>query len=156
MCTKCDAGRISKIFPNPLATGVSDKGGTTCEHCGAGKTAAVGSSVCVPCVAGTELKGTTCTSCGLGQQSRGGAFPCTDCEAGMYGAVDKESCISCLKGRFSTEVKATTNTVCVACAKGRYSSVRGAAEEAACNRCPAGRFGNQEGQPSSLSCQPCR
>ena len=97
-----------------------------------------------------------CTPCGLGQQSRGGAFPCTDCEAGMYGAMDKESCILCPKGTFSTSVKATTDAVCLSCGKGRYNSARGAAEEAACNRCPAGTYGDQTMQTTSVSCKTCR
>ena len=144
VCIQCNAGEFS-----------AEGGSTECSTCAQGKASDAGSSVCLACLPGQKLVGASCTNCNAGRYSGIGATVCAACENGRHqNQVAQASCIACAAGTYGIGAEQTSNT-CKSCGKGKYSSALGATAETLCNVCAAGKYGTQIGQTSPAACASC-
>ena len=97
-CDVCGAGTYS--FP------VNSRGAQTCEPCGTGFAAPVGSS--------------NCTLCQAGQYAAAGFSACVACPAGTFGVGLVSACTACDSGKFSL-LGSTACTNCSICSIGQYN-----------------------------------
>ena len=82
---------------------------------------------------------------------------CDDCFPGYFVSMDGASaCKPCGKGKYNTEVGASSVTQCQDCRKGKHSSATAVVSEEGCNNCIPGMFGKVSGADSSkLGCTSC-
>jgi hypothetical protein len=125
--------------------------GATCDFCWAcvaGKyKITVGNSVCLDCDAGKYLTTTgatiasSCVNCGAGKYAAVAAsIVCKDYDAGTYSAVASSVCTSCVAGKYSSTLRASTDTTCINCVAGTYSSTVRASTDTTCISCDAGTY----------------
>ena len=93
-CSLCPAGTIG------TSTGAQSM--ANCSACLDGQSCPAGSTVALPCPAGSSCLAGVAQLCASGQYSNGGASICSKCGAGTYnpttGGVGPEACASCPAG----------------------------------------------------------
>ncbi|CAJ1443646.1 unnamed protein product [Effrenium voratum] len=123
------------------AAGFRDAGLGVCEACVAGKfKSEAGNAECADCPAGTF-------------SGEGGQSSCLACAAGEY-STGSGSCQSCLPGRFSATVGATSAGTCLPCPIGKWSNETGAASGTSCVSCVEGSTTEAAGTSESLCVLP--
>ena len=173
-CGACAAGKLSstdRTFCTDCAAGEYALNQTSCERCEPGRYAPqaltgscidcgmghytnlqLGSTLCLPCAAGTvDSTGVAvgnCSRCSPGTYAIAvGLTACADCEAGKFAdASGSSSCTACSAGYAAA---ADAATACVACAPGYFVARAGATECAACDQ------KTYSAESASLACTAC-
>ena len=126
-CDVCGAGK----FSSPA----NQRGAFTCENCGIGAAAPVGSSNCTTCANGyyAALGASACVVCPAGSFAVAPASACTSCPVGSFSVgLASSSCQSCQAGTYSTAFASSNSSTCTACQVGSYSPQKASA----CMNCP--------------------
>ena len=86
---------------------------------------------------------------------------CQNCPVGLTSPVDStystactRSCVSCLTGKYSAHVAATSNGTCVDCVAGKYSAHVAATSYATCVDCGAGKYAPTTASNLCSNCSP--
>ena len=171
ICIDCDLGSYS------FSTGLISA--SQCILCEKGKyqleKAQITESACLTCGNGKVgvINGAktidSCVNCPIGKfkQSLIDCYICPDgwisnildnkcdiCEMGKW-ALDKKSCISCPKGKYSFNTGLISESECILCEKGKYQPEKEQIRESSCLTCRNGKIGVIDGSKSNNSCVSC-
>ena len=86
------------------------------------------------------------------------ANDCQPCPKGRYsttvGATKESLCVACNVGRFSSVFAASDASACLPCNIGRFSVIVGSVHIDTCTKCPEGFHQHETGKPYCLACVP--
>ena len=89
--------------------------------------------------------GAFCQTCPVGLTSPVGSLNSTACT---------RSCVSCVAGKYSAAVAATSDATCAACVTGKHSLQIGATSDAICADCGPGKYAPTIASNSCSNCSP--
>jgi len=149
-CELCPVGKYSVI------TGITNI--NDCLYCDIGTvnkiTGADSINLCIACDPGKYKKNLDCDFCPGGWISQIKSNICTQCPMGQW-AKNKQSCVDCSKGKYSSLLNIITDQDCKLCPIGKFSSNIGLTTNEYCVECYDGTIGNIEGARSNKSCVIC-
>lgn len=156
-CAQCSVGRYTSVT-----------GSTACATCDLGQTAAIGTSSCTNCTAGTFGVNATnpqCEPCSAGYANLAqAATVCDACSPGQYTNVTGQpTCLSCSAGKYQPSSAAG---YCFNCTAGYVQSTAGSSACVACNLgfhapytgmqdCPSCAPGHYTAQNATVACAAC-
>ena len=94
---------------------------------------------------GVTNVGGSCQNCPVGLTSPVGSLNSTACT---------RSCVSCVAGKYSAAVAATSDATCAACVTGKHSLQIGATSDAICADCGPGKYAPTIASNSCSNCSP--
>lgn len=149
-CELCPAGKYSETV------GISNI--NNCINCDDGTVnkikGADSYTFCDICESGKFKKNLECDICPTGWISQRKSNICTQCSIGKW-AKNKELCIGCSEGKYSSMINIIDDMECNLCPVGKFSGKIGIKSESECVFCFDGTVGNVEGLKANNSCIIC-